>query len=124
MRLDYDGAIHTNGGVFGRAFEQFGVVAGTDSATKKMEDYLRGRIDPQAPLEQALATACDAWALGHLALSAEHPEDEIPPEQIAEHRAEQLGLASIEAGVLDRLAKSAVTWRSLPDADARTMLGS
>lgn len=124
VRVEFDGAIRTNGGVFGRAFEHFGVVAGTDAATKKMEDYLRGRIDPLAPLEQALSTACDAWALGHLALSAEHPEDEIPPELIAEHRAEQLGLASIEAGVLDKLAKSAVTWRSLPDSDARTLLGS
>jgi hypothetical protein len=89
-----------------------------------MEDYLREFADPQAPLEQALSTACDAWALGHLALSADNPEDEIPLEKIAEHRREQLGLASIEAGVLDKLAKSAVTWRSLPDADARTMLGS
>jgi proteasome alpha subunit len=124
VRVEFDGSIHSNGGVFGRAFEHFGVIAGTNAATQKMEEFLRGRADPQAPLEQALSTACDAWAVGHLALTAEQPEDEISPAHIAEHRAEQLGLASVEAGILDRMAKSAVTWRSLPDADARTMLGS
>src|SRR3954469_8203647 len=53
VRVEFDGAIRTNGGVFGRAFEHFGAVAGSDAATKKMEDYLREHADPQAPLEQA-----------------------------------------------------------------------
>src|SRR6201994_3710013 len=29
LRLDYDGAIRTNGGVLGQAFEEFGVISGT-----------------------------------------------------------------------------------------------
>jgi proteasome alpha subunit len=29
LRLDYDGSIRTNGGGFGRSFEQFGVISGT-----------------------------------------------------------------------------------------------
>src|SRR3954462_8794862 len=41
VRVEFDGAIRTNGGVFGRAFEHFGVVAGSETATKKMEEYLR-----------------------------------------------------------------------------------
>src|ERR1700760_1947371 len=28
LRLDYDGAIHTNGGAFGREFEEFAVISG------------------------------------------------------------------------------------------------
>src|SRR4051794_39526574 len=56
VRVEFDGAIRTNGGVFGRAFEHFGVVAGSETATKKMEEYLREHADPQAPLEQALST--------------------------------------------------------------------
>src|SRR6186997_3089624 len=41
LRLDYDGSIHTNGGVFGRAVEDFGAIAGTPPATKLMERFLR-----------------------------------------------------------------------------------
>lgn len=124
MRLEFDGAIHTNGGVFGRAFEHFGVIAGTAVATEKMEAYLREHARVDAPLQEALATACDAWALGHLALTAESAETEFSKVEIAAHRVEQLGLASVEAGMLDRHARSAVTWRSLPDAEARTLLQS
>ena len=124
LRLEYDGAIHSNGGVFGKAFEHFGVIAGTTAAADKMEAFLREHSDPQATLEAALSAACDAWALGHLALSAEGGDHDYHPDQIADHREEQLGRASIEAGLLDRKAKSAVTWRSLPDAEARNILSS
>src|SRR5438477_10786017 len=36
LRLEYDGAIHTNGGSFGRTFEQFGVISGTGASTEAM----------------------------------------------------------------------------------------
>src|SRR6187401_2030055 len=35
VRMEYDGTIHTNGGTFSRAFEHFGAIAGTASATEK-----------------------------------------------------------------------------------------
>src|ERR1700744_1797329 len=69
LRLEFDGAIHSNGGGFGRAFGHFGVIAGTAAASTKMEAYLREHSDPQATLEVALGAACDAWSLGHLALA-------------------------------------------------------
>ncbi len=124
VRLEYDGAIHTNGGNFGRAFEHFGAIAGTTLATEKMETYLRERLSPSGTLQEALTLAANAWALGHLALGAERPEQEWSAEQIAAHRTTQLEAASIEAGLLEHGARTAVTWRSLSDAEARKLLHS
>src|SRR5687767_12468828 len=90
LRLDYDGAIHTNGGAFGRAFEEFGVVSGTAASAAHMEDFLRTQTLPAATLDRALAIALDAWTIGHLTLGAD-PKDEPPsPAAMSRHRAEQL----------------------------------
>ena len=119
LRLDYDGSIHTNGGAFGHAFEEFGVIAGTAPAGHAMERFLRAQNFATATLEKALGIALDAWAVGHLALS-EEPGDELPAAaQIATHRAEQIASASIEAAVLERTAALPACWRALPEADIR-----
>lgn len=122
LRLDYDGTIHTNGGAFGHAFEEFAVIAGTASAAKLMEDYLRAQNFATKPLEDALNVALDAWAVGHLALG-ESADDDLPDgATIAAHRAENLGAASIEAAVLERDAAFPATWRPLREADIRSGL--
>src|SRR4051812_43901775 len=113
LRLEYDGSMHTNGGTFGRSFEHFGVISGTAPSTEAMESFLRERVKPDATLEEALAVAADAWALGHLFLNRDNTDELPSPEQIAAHRSEQIAGASIEAGVLDRQTRTAVTWRSL-----------
>src|SRR6185295_11226677 len=41
LRLDYDGSIHTNGGAFGRSFEEFGAISGTAASAAAMERFLR-----------------------------------------------------------------------------------
>ncbi|MEI9894534.1 MAG: hypothetical protein WDN28_11765 [Chthoniobacter sp.] len=122
LRLDYDGSIHTNGGAFGRAFEEFGVVSGTAASTAKMEQFLRQQKLPATTLEKALEIALDAWTIGHLALTAE-PSDDLPPdEDVAKHRAEQLAGASVEAAILTETGTQAATWRALRDAEIRSPL--
>lgn len=122
LRLDYDGSIHTNGGVFGHAFEEFGVIAGTGPATAQMERFLREKNCAHSPLERALAVAADVWAVGHLAL-ADEPHDTLPPaEKIAAHRAERIAATSIEAAVLERTSALPMTWRPLPDEKVRALL--
>ncbi len=119
LRLDYDGSIHTNGGAFGHAFEEFGVIAGTAPAAKAMEKFLRSKHVAAKSLDDALEVALDAWAIGHLALN-EDPGDELPDAaRIAAHRAEHLGAASIEAAVLEHHAAFPATWRALREADIR-----
>ena len=122
LRLDYDGSICTNGGTFGRAFADFGVLAGTAAATGQMELFLRGKSAAKSPLEDAVAIAADAWAIGHLAL-ADEPTDVLPAaEKIATHLTEQLAAGSIEAAVLESPSSSPMTWRGLPEGQIRTIL--
>jgi proteasome alpha subunit len=119
LRLDYDGAIHTNGGAFGHAFEEFGVIAGTTRAAKAMEKFLRSKHVAGKSLDDALSVALDAWAIGHRALS-DDADDELPDEaDIAKHRSEHLGSTSVEAAVLEHGAAFPSTWRALREADIR-----
>ena len=122
LRLDYDGAIHTNGGVFGRAFEEFGVISGSSVSAAKMEQFLRGKNFAKASLEEVTAIACDAWTIGHLSLGAVEGEELPSAEDLAKHRAAQLAAASIEAAVLDRSSALPITWRTLHESWLRPLL--
>jgi len=122
LRLDYDGAIHTNGGAFGKTLEGFGVISGTAASTEKMEQFLRQQTLPAASLEKAQEIALDAWTVGHLALTGE-PTEELPAaEEIAKHRSEQLAGATIEAAILTDAGGRAITWQSLKDTEIRPVL--
>ena len=117
VRLDYDGAMHTNGGSHLRVFEDFGVISGTQNSTAAMEKFLRMQRHAKADLEQALEIALDAWTVGHLALHGE-PDGDLPSaETIAAQRAEQLANSAIEAAVLDRAARGAITYRALDESE-------
>ena len=119
LRLDYDGSIHTNGGAFGHAFEEFGVIAGTAPAAKAMEQFLRTQNVATKTLDAALDAALNAGVIGHLALTDE-PGDELPDAaRIAAHRAEHLAAASIEAAVLEHASPFPAAWRALREADIR-----
>jgi proteasome alpha subunit len=122
LRLDYDGSIHTNGGAFGRAFEEFGVIAGTKIAATHMEQFLRGQDLPKLKLEDALVLASKAWSVGHLTLAAESRDDAPNKEAIAAHLNEQLAVASVECAVLERKSVLPMTWRAIAEADARAIL--
>ena len=124
LRLDYDGAIRTNGGALGRAFDQFAVISGTTASTEKMEQFLRQQSLPAAgpTLEKALEVALDAWTVGHLTQESE-PSDELPAdEDVARHRREQLAAFSIEAAILSDSGSRAITWQPLRDAEVRPQL--
>jgi proteasome alpha subunit len=122
LRLEYDGSIHTNGGGFGKAFEEFGVLSGTAVSTAQMTHFLQEQNVTNAPLEKALRVGLEAWTVGHLALGAEEHAELPSSERIASHAAEQLATASIEAAVLDRVTSLPVTWRLLSDSTLRPLL--
>jgi proteasome alpha subunit len=122
LRLDYDGSIHTNGGAFGRAFEEFGVIAGTKVATTQMEQFIRGHDLPKLTFKDALLLASKAWSVGHLTFATEAREEAPGAEAIAAHAAEQLAVASVECAVLERTSGLPMTWRSIPESDARAIL--
>jgi len=122
LRLDYDGGIQTNGGVFGRAFEEFGVISGNTASATRMEQFLRGKKLPAASLEEAMEIAADAWSIGHMTLGEDAAEGLPTPEEVAAHRSAQLGAASIEAAALEATSTLPMTWRSLPEAWTRPLL--
>jgi proteasome alpha subunit len=122
LRLDYDGSIHTNGGAFGRAFEEFGAISGTSASTRSMEQFLREQAAPTAALEKALKIAVQAWAVGHLALREEASEELPSAEALQAHIGEQLAATTIEAAILERSSALPMTWRALLDADIRPLL--
>jgi proteasome alpha subunit len=122
LRLEYDGSIHTNGGVFGRAREEFGITSGTSASTAKMEQFLRAKTLPAPDLHHALTLALDAWTIGHLTLTSESRDDLPSADEIAKHRTEQLAALSIEAAVLDRASPLPITWRALRDVEIRSVL--
>jgi proteasome alpha subunit len=122
LRMDYDGAIHTNGGTFGKSLEEFGAISGTTASTAKMEQFLRQQTLRAPSLEKAVEIALDAWAVGHLALEGE-PEDELPSaEAIAKHRTEELAKSTIEGAILRDSVSRAATWQTLPDSEIRAIV--
>jgi proteasome alpha subunit len=122
VRMEYDGAFHTNGGAFGRSFEEFAVMSGTAAATALMERFLRTRASITLTLKEAVRVAFDAWAVGHIAQREGDLEDLPSDEQIAAERKEQFSNAAIEAGVLDRKASSPIAWRQLPESEVQPLL--
>lgn len=117
VRLDYDGSIHTNGGMLGRGFENFGAISGTAHSTAQMEKFLRAQDFANADLQQALKVALDAWAVGQLASGGDAQEELPTPEQIATRRSEQLAASVVEAAVLERTSTLPITYRPLSDAE-------
>jgi proteasome alpha subunit len=122
LRVDYDGAIATNGATVAQAHQDFAVLSGTRNATELMESFLRNDHAPEAGLEKALATALDAWSIGHLA--AQQPEMNSAPEHAAmtQHRQEQLAGAAIEAAILERSVTTAIRYHVLSDKQARELV--
>lgn len=122
LRLEYDGSIHTNGGGFGRSFEEWGVVAGTKAASDRMERVLREQDVTKAPLATALQTAALAWSAGHLP-PADDAADDLPPrEELKKNLDAQLAQAAVECAVLERISTLPMTWRALPEAESRALL--
>ena len=119
LRLDYDGSLHTNGGAFGRAFEEFGVIAGHPAATERMQEFLRGKKHVHADLGAALALAADAWALGHMTSDGDAGKELPPHADIVRHRDELMEDAAFEVAVLEKEHPVPQTWRSIPDAEVR-----
>ncbi len=119
LRVDYDGAIQTNGTPFSKTRQEYAVLSGTRGSAERMEQFLARDYRSALPLNEALTLALDAWSAGFLAMQQDEKEgDELPTaEALQSARREQLETASIEAAVLEYRAKSHITFRVLTDAE-------
>lgn len=124
LRIEYDGAITTNGASFAEAREDFGVLSGTRASTELMEAYLKQEHHPGATLKAALKTALDACSVGRMAL-AEDPIRDLPAKDlIATEREKQLRASGLEAGILERDGKISIRYRALADEEVQSMVAS
>src|SRR4051812_1216590 len=122
LRLEYDGAISTNGSSRNRATETFAALCATAHSTKMMETFLREAHRPEASLEEAISVAVDAWSVGHMTLK-EDPNREMPDGgAIAKYRQDQLATVGIEAAILDRNSRVPMRYRSLSDDEVRAVV--
>jgi len=123
LRVEYDGAIATNGATAAQRRQDFAALSGTGQSTELMESFLKSEHAPDATLQTALKTALEAWSIGHMTLGKEDA-NEIPERAaFTKHRQEQLETNSVEAAVLERNGAAAIRYRPLSDKEARDLIG-
>ncbi len=123
LRVEYDGAIATNGATAAQRSQDFAVLSGTRQSTELMESFLKSEHAADASLEKALNTALDAWSIGHMSLGKEDVNALPERTAFAQHRQEQVGANSIEAAVLERKGAGAIRYRLLSEKEARDFIG-
>ncbi|HEV3148098.1 MAG TPA: hypothetical protein VGZ24_05580 [Chthoniobacterales bacterium] len=122
LRVEYDGAIATNGATFAQARQDFAVLSGTGKSTELMESFLKTEHAPGAPFEAALKVALDAWSIGHMTLQKNDAKELPERAAFTKHREEQLAVAGIEAAILERDANTAIRYRALSDEEVRASI--
>jgi proteasome alpha subunit len=124
LRVEYDGAIATNGGDISQTRQHYSVLSASRQSTTLMEQFLKNAHQPQADFRSAANRALDAWSVGHLALTNEDLQELPDRDAIAKHREEQLATVGIEAAVLERNGKSTIRYRALTDEQVRPAISS
>ncbi len=124
LRVEYDGAIASNGATSVQTQQDFGVLSGTANSTQLMESFLGDAHNANATLENAIRTALDAWSVGRLALGDDGVKEIPSREQIAARRKEELAVASIEAAVLERNITTSIRYRSLSPEEIKSAMAT
>ena len=86
LRVDYDGAIATNGATFAETRHDFAVLSGTRPSAELMEAFLKTEHAADATLEAALKSAVDAWSVGHMALQKDGAKELPERAAVTQHR--------------------------------------
>ena len=124
LRVEYDGAIASNGATSVQTRQDFGVLSGTANSTQLMESFLGDAHNANATLENAIRTTLDAWSVGRLALGDDGVKEIPSREQIAARRKEELAVASIEAAVLERNITTSIRYRSLLPEEIKSAMAT
>jgi proteasome alpha subunit len=124
LRVEYDGAIATNGGDISQIRHNFAVLSSNQRSTELMETFLKNNHRSESDLNGAVNSAMDAWSVGHLALSNSDIQEMPSADEIARHRQEQLATIGIETAILERATKTNIRYRSLPDDHVRQSISS
>ena len=124
LRVEYDGAISTNGSDGSQVRQRYAVLSASRRSTELMESFLKNAYRPEADFAAAANIALDTWSVGHLALGDEEMEQVPAGGTISKHRDEQLATIGIEAAVLERTGKSNIRYRALADEQVRPAISA
>lgn len=125
LRIEYDGAIATNGATLAAEVRQdFGVLSGTRISAELMESYLQKEHDPAATRARALKIALHAWSVGHMALGEDGVRELPTKEAVATELEKQLRANAVEAAILEREGKTAIRYRALSDEEIQSAVGA
>lgn len=122
LRVEYDGAIATNGGTIGNTRQDFGVLSGTTASADLMEAYLQNAHEENATLAQTLRTAVNAWTVGQMALGEEAARALPTDDALRAEREKHVSAGQIEAALLERSSRIAIRYRALTPAEIKTAL--
>jgi proteasome alpha subunit len=122
LRVEYDGAIATNGSGVSELRQNFAALSATQSSTESMETFLKNTMPGDGTLEGAMNAAIDAWSVGQMTLGEELAKELPDREAIHKHRQDQLATAGIEAAILERHGRVPIRYRALSDDEVRTAL--
>ncbi|MEP6603170.1 MAG: hypothetical protein ABJB69_04400 [Spartobacteria bacterium] len=122
LRVEYDGAIATNGNAVSQTRQNFAVLSASPAATTAMESFLQSEYRADLDLAGAVRAAADAWSVGHLGAGADDANAMADRAAVIKHRQEQLTTTGIEAAVLERNTKTMIRYRPLSDEEARSYI--
>jgi len=122
LRIEYDGAIATNGGAFGETQKHFAALSGTSVSTRLMETFLQDRHDSGLTLPRALTLAVDAWSLGQMALGEDGARELPSKDALATERQKYLRARGVEAVVLERSGKISIRYRPLTELELQPIV--
>jgi proteasome alpha subunit len=122
LRVEYDGAIATNGSAISQTRQNFAVLSATTSSTDLMESFLKNEYRGDMDLAGAIRVAADAWGVGQMAAGPDEAKELPARDAIVKHRQEQLTTRGIEAAVLERDAKTTIRYRTLSDEEVRSSI--
>lgn len=122
LRVEYDGAIATNGATLSQVRQNFAVLSANRQSTELMESFLKSSRLSEASLANAINLALNAWSVGHMTRDHNGAKEMPDSDAISKHLQEQLATAGIEAAVLEREAKTAIRYRALSDEQVRSSI--
>lgn len=123
LRVDYDGAIQTNGAPLSKSRQEYAALSGTRSSVEQMERLFGRDYRSGLSLSEALEVALNAWIVGYQVLVADAPRSDLPSaEEIRKESREQLGAATIEAVVMENNTRSTITYRALTEEELQPLL--
>jgi proteasome alpha subunit len=122
LRVEYDGAIATNGATLSQIRQNFAVLSASRQSSELMETFLKGAALPDSDLGAAINSALNAWSVGHMTGGHDGAQEMPEPAVMTKHLQEQLATAGIEAAILEREAKTAIRYRTLTDDEVRSSI--